>query len=255
MALVSEDLSESAPGLYRYALTLTRSKEDAEDLVSETLVRAIERQDSFRADSSLATWLHRIMHNLAVDNARKQREEPADVETLVREIETRWRDDSYTVDAEKVVLRAQDRSAVREALLRLPVVYRAAVVMHDMAGMSGREISQAQGVSLPAAKQRMRRGRMMLVSALASGAERTEALRGVPLNCWDARSQIGDYLDDLVSADTRGVLEAHLARCPTCPPLLAGIQASHETVSHLRDSDSVLPVGIAKRLLAFSAGE
>lgn len=251
----TDELSESAPGLYRYALTLTRNREDAEDLVSDTLVRALERQESFREDSSLATWLHRIMHNLAVDKARRRREEPEDVETVAREIEARWRDDSYTVDAEKVALRAQDSSEVREALLRLPVDYRAAVVMHDMAGMSGREISEAQGVSLPAAKQRMRRGRMMLVSALASGAERREALKGVPLNCWDARGQIGDYLDDLVSPETRAVLEAHLARCPTCPPLLSGIQASSEAVSDLRDSDSVLPAGIARRLLAFSAEE
>ena len=53
-----------------------------------------------------------------------------------------------------------------------------------------KDIAKAQGVELPAAKQRLRRGRMMLVTALAAGGERRAALRGVPLRCWEARGRV-----------------------------------------------------------------
>ena len=71
--------------------TVTRDLQQSEDLVQETVVRALERADSYRGDAALATWLHRILHNLAVDRARRDREIP--VEDLAEAVEQRWRDD------------------------------------------------------------------------------------------------------------------------------------------------------------------
>ena len=70
-----------------------------------------------------------------------------------------------------------------------PIKFRALI-------LTAAAVAEVQQVSLPAAKQRIRRGRAMLVSALARGVERRAALAGVPLNCWDARSRIDDYLAD-----------------------------------------------------------
>lgn len=244
---LSAALPAQMPGLLRFARTLTRDPAHAEDLVQETLARALQRSDGFRGESSLATWLHRIMHNLAVDSARRDREDPREDMSAV--VEARWREDSYTVDSATVVTRAEERDELREALTHLPLAYRAAVVLHDAEGMTVREIGQIQGVSLAAAKQRLRRGRMMLVSELASGAERRESLRGVPLRCWEARQHISDYLDgDLPAASARRV-ERHLQTCPTCPPLYAALvgttQALHATS---RDPDTVVPPSLARRL-------
>lgn len=175
---LSTRLADQIPGLLRYARSLTRDDAVAEDLVSDTLVRALERADTFE-DTGLATWLHRILHNLAVDRFRRQREFAAD--DVVERVERDWRDDAYTVDAAPVVARAESAAELRDALVRLPFDYRTVVVLHDAHGLTNAQIAQIQGVSLPAAKQRLRRGRMMLVSSLASGAERREALKGVPL--------------------------------------------------------------------------
>lgn len=246
------DLTDSIVGLYRYALTLTASDADAEDLVSATLVRAMEKQASFQGVSSVATWLHRIMHNLAVDHARRAREYPQDPEVLALAAEQRWRRDDYCVDAEVVALRSLDIDQLREALLRVPVTYRSALVMHDMLGLTGREVSETLEIGLPAAKQRIRRGRMMLVSSLAAGAEREAALEGVPLDCWSARSRIDDYLDHETDSATNSALESHLASCPTCPPLLRSIVTTQAAVSDLRDDDSVLPEALAERLRSFA---
>jgi RNA polymerase sigma-70 factor, ECF subfamily len=249
---VSVLLPAEVPGLYRFALTLAPDRQHAEDLVQDTVIRALERADSFRQDASLGTWLRRILHNLAVDQARSRREVP--VEDLVAEVEARWNDDSYTVDAAIVVARAETREELDDALIRLPIIYRAAVVLHDAEGLTVREIADVQQIALPAAKQRLRRGRMMLVDELARGAQRREALKGVPLRCGDARARVSDYLDGEVDQATARALEQHLRDCPTCPPLVAGLvgttKALRGSAGSLRDPDSVLPPELAARVSA-----
>ncbi|HQZ86560.1 MAG TPA: zf-HC2 domain-containing protein, partial [Actinomycetota bacterium] len=121
-----------------------------------------------------------------------------------------------------------------------------------------REVAEISEVALPAAKQRLRRGRMMLVSALAEGTERRESLRGVPLSCWAARSRVSDYIDDELDSGARRAVEGHLASCPTCPALYYSLVAARTALQHggggpadaslERDSDAVIPPVIAARL-------
>lgn len=252
VALVVPDLrmrlADEVPGLLRYALTLVRDPQLAEDLVQDTVVRALQSADSFREESSLTTWLHRILHNCAVDQVRRRREDPSD--DLEREVEAKWRADDYTVDAATVVERAEVREELLDALVRLPVIYRAAVVLHDMEGMTMRAVAEVQGIGLPAAKQRLRRGRMMAVSALAHGHERAVARQGVPMPCWDARSRVSDFLDDELGPEDRQLVARHLKSCPTCPPLYAGLVGVRAAMGTLRDSDAVVEAGLADRIQA-----
>jgi len=253
-------LPAELPGLLRFARSLTRDRQQAEDVVHDTVVRALERADSFREDSSLGTWLHRILHNLAVDQVRRTREVPTD--DVAEQVEANWRDDTYSVDAAEVVARAETRAELEDALIRLPVIYRSAVVLHDAEGLTVAEIADLTDVALPAAKQRLRRGRMMLVSALAAGAERRARLDGVPLACWDARYHVGDYLDGALDDATSRLLERHLGSCPTCPPLYASLVGVTQAVGRIReprdgvprDPDTVVPEGIVRQITGRSTG-
>ncbi|MGF1663059.1 MAG: sigma-70 family RNA polymerase sigma factor [Kineosporiaceae bacterium] len=229
--------------LVRFARGLTRDGAAAEDLVQEALARAWEHRDGYRGAAGMRTWLHRIVHNLAVDRARR-----GGREVVVAEVEDRWRDDGYTVDAATVVARAETRAELEDALVRLPVIYRAVLVLHDVEGMTVRAIADLLDVSLPAAKQRLRRARMMLVTALATGAERRHALRGVPLSCWDARRLVSDYLDGELTAVRAATVERHLATCPTCPPLYAALVGATGALGSLRDPDTVVPEVVAERI-------
>lgn len=235
-------VAEHAPALYRFARHLVRDPDEAEDLVQETFLRAYRARRRFRGDAPVRVWLRRILHNLAVDRARRDREIPAG------EIEERWMDDAYTVDAEAVVERAERREELEDALVRLPFIYRSAVLLHDVEGWTVERIAETLGIGVPAAKQRLRRGRMMLVSALASGHERRAALKGIPLRCWDARRKVSEYLDGGLSASERAALEAHLARCPTCPPLYACLAGVCERLGGMRDPDTVIPPDLAERV-------
>ena len=87
----------------------------------------------------------------------------------------------------------------------------------------------------------------MLVDALAQGRERRDALRGVPLRCWDARSKVSDYLDDGLPSSDRVLVEGHLEACPTCPPLYAGLVGTRAALGALRDADAVVPPALADR--------
>lgn len=70
------------------------------------------------------------------------------------------------------------------------------------------------------------------------------------MRCWDARQHVSDYLDGTLDAGTARSVEAHLERCPTCPPLYAALVGTRDAVGALRDADAVVPPGLAARLLA-----
>jgi RNA polymerase sigma-70 factor (ECF subfamily) len=246
--LLRDHLVSEVPGLLRYARTLVSAPADAEDLVQDTVVKALENASSFRGDSSLATWLHRLLHNLAIDRSQRRRDHPlADAEEVAQGIELLWRDETYTVDAARVLERVEVRESLQDALLRLPLIYRSALALHDAEGLTMSEVANIQGVALPAAKQRLRRGRMMLVSELALGAQHVDG-HDVPLRCWDARSRVSDYLDAELSSRDRRLLEQHLSHCPTCPPLYASLVGTRVMFERRRDPDEVVPATLAERI-------
>lgn len=235
-------LSERGPALVRFARSITRDHHAAEDLAQEAIIRAYERRDELAEVRDLDAWLRRVVHNLAIDRTRRDRE------FAVEAVEERWMSDEYTVDTEAVVAAAETRVEIEDALVRLPAIYRMAVVLHDIEGLTVREIAELAEVDLPAAKQRLRRGRMMMVTALAEGHERRVALRGVPLRCWDARSRVSDYLDGEVDDQTAAMLERHLETCPTCPPLVAALVGVRDRLGSLRDPDTVVDADLARRI-------
>ena len=240
-------LPQHTESLYRYVRSISRDAATAEDLVQETMARALEKAHTLKSPGALRPWLFRIAHNTTVDHYRRSREEPSD--DLALEVERRWHDDDYTVDAAVVVTRTETAEEVRDALVRIPVAYRSVVVLHDAEGWTAREIAEVMELSLPATKQRLRRGRMMLVSAMARGHERRIATAAVPLRCWDARQHVSAYLDGELPRGTASAVERHLASCPTCPPLYASLVSVRDAMAvGLQDPDSVVPDALAERI-------
>lgn len=242
-ALDGDAVAEALAELYPFALSLTRQPDAAADLLQDAYVRAMERAGQFQGTGPLGAWLRRIVHHLAIDRGRRSARE-----LLVDEVEERWHDDAYTVDAAVVAERAATLDELEDALVRLPFIYRSAVILHDVEGWTVREIADVHQLELPAAKARLRRGRMMLVSALAEGDERRAQLEGVPMRCWDARQHVSEYLNGDLDEDTAATVERHLVTCPTCPPLVASLVGVRDTLGGLRDPDSVIPPDLAARL-------
>ena len=247
MSFEPDELNPHLESLYRYALGVTHDPDLAADVAQDTIVRALERRDQYRSEAPLGHWLIRIAHNLIVDRARRAKHE-----LLVDDVEDSWRDDTYTVDAEAVVQRAATRAELLDALARLPSIYRSAVVLHDVEGLRVADVAEIHDLSLPAAKQRLRRGRMAMVSALATGHRRRVATKGVPMPCWDARQHVSDYLNGDLDQPTAAMVESHLASCPTCPPLYAALVGVHGELGRLRDPDSVVDPTLERRIRAIT---
>ena len=243
---VREELPGTVPALLAYARMLAGDEQDARDLVQDTLVRALESADRFDGRSSLVGWLRRILHNRWIDLVRARREDPRD--DIVEVVEAAWREDDYTVDAAQVVERAESRDDLLDALAHMPAIYRTAVVLHDAHGLTGVEVARATGTTLPTAKQRIRRGRMMLVSQLSIAP--VGSRRGVPMRCWQARARVSDYLDGELDEAGARALEAHLAGCGTCPPLYAALVGTRDALAGAGapDPDSVVPADLAARI-------
>ncbi len=236
-------LAVELPGLVRLAVRLVHDSDQAEDCAQETIVGAWRRRDQLRDDAALAAWLRRSLVNRIVDRSRRHREE-LDVDA----VEADWRDDAYSVEPERVLERAELRDELQDALARLPVIYRMPVILHDALGWTAAEIADAMEIGLPAAKQRLRRGRMMLVSALAADDARRRASLQQPIRCWQARQHVSAYLDDELDQAKRALVEGHLATCPTCPPLYASLVGVRAQLGGLRDPDSVIEDALADRV-------
>lgn len=88
-----------------------------------------------------------------------------------------------------------------------------------------------------------------LVSELARGHERREALRGVPLRCWDGRALVSDLLDGDLAELQAARVARHLEGCPTCPRLCASLVAATSALHPRegRDPDTVIPPRVAAR--------
>ncbi len=237
-ALVAE-----LPRLVHLAARLVRDADLAEDCAQETIVGAWRRRDQLRDPSALTAWLRRSLVNRVIDRARASRDE-LDIDA----VEADWHDDHWSVAPDRVLERAELRDELEDALTRLPAVYRVAVLLHDAVGWTAAEIAAATGAGLPATKQRLRRGRMMLVSALAEDDARRRASEAQPLRCWRARRHVSGYLDGDLDEATKAAVEAHLETCPTCPPLYASLVGVRATLGGLRDPDSVVEDAIARRV-------
>lgn len=148
-------LSQLGP-LRRYALSLTRNREDAEDLVHDTLLRAIEREDQFRPGRDLRTWLLSILHNRFVDGLRARRTEAE-------------RDADFARTAITAMPGGQE-GALRLAELRrsfeaLPEEQRAALHLVAVEGLSYEEAAEALAIPQGTLVSRLSRARARLRAA------------------------------------------------------------------------------------------
>jgi RNA polymerase sigma-70 factor, ECF subfamily len=142
--------------LWAVALRTLGDREEAADALQDALLSAYRRAATFRGESAVTTWLHRVVVNACLDRVRRRAARP--VSPLpAREIADA-RDDHAATDT---------RLDVRAALDALPDYQRAALVLVDLHGMSVAEAAAVLGVAEGTVKSRCARGRAALVPLLA----------------------------------------------------------------------------------------
>ncbi len=162
-----QKVSETRRRAYTMALQLTRNPSDAEDLMQETFVKAWKGYDSYIAGRPFLNWLLRIMQRAYLDSLRRENPirkadslnsmiSPSDGE--VQELPIA--DSAPTPDQE--LLADEFRSELHASLAELPEVYRTAIVMCDLEGLSYSEIADVQRTTIGTVRSRIHRGRRLL---------------------------------------------------------------------------------------------
>ena len=151
--------------VFRLAQHITQNREDAEDVLQETFLKAYEHLPQFNGDSKFYTWVVRIAVNEALMKLRKRKwdktvwlDEPIDMgdDVVAREIAV-WEDNPeqrYSQDEMQEIL--------NKAINGLPPLYRSVFVLRDIEELSIEETAQALDLSIPAVKSRLLRARLQL---------------------------------------------------------------------------------------------
>lgn len=163
--------------IYQLAFRYLRNKEDAEEVTQDVLFKVYRNIGAFRGDAALSSWIYRITFNAAMSRLRtaQYRKSQDDDRPVVSadgdESIAAARDVADWSDmADERILRSQLRRRVFRAILALPAIYRAPVMLRDIQGMSTEEASAMLRVKDQTLKSRLHRGRLILRKQLADFA-------------------------------------------------------------------------------------
>lgn len=168
---------EHAGAIYGLGLRTCGSPDEAEDLVQETFLRAARAWGGFEGRSAARTWLYTIAVRACQRMRRRRSGEPRELESF-DELPPADEDSLVDVpdgDALDDIVREETRQAVEHAIDTLPMPFRIALVLKEIAGLSLAETGRVLGVKEATVKTRVHRGRMMLRAALAAGLPRRPA--------------------------------------------------------------------------------
>src|SRR6266705_5776749 len=156
--------------IFRLAQHITQNREDAEDVLQETFLKAYEHLDQFKGDSKFYTWIVRIAVNQALMKLRRRKtdktvslDETIDTgeDTITREIA------AWDESPEQQFSREELGGILDTAVRSLEPLYRSVFVLRDIEDLSTEETAEALGLSVPAVKSRLLRARLQLRERLS----------------------------------------------------------------------------------------
>lgn len=163
------------PRVYSLCLRMTNNAAEAEDVTQEAFLQVFRKLSTFRGDSALSTWLHRIAVNTVLMRFRKKSfmelslDEPsmknADAKPVRREYGTRDRRLAGSID----------RIALIQAIRGLPEGYRTVFLLHEVEGYEHREIAEFLGCSTGNSKSQLHKAKMRIRELLQEPRERNQS--------------------------------------------------------------------------------
>ena len=162
-------MEECVPALRRYASALLRDRQEADDLVHECLVRALDRLHTLRNDAEMRPWLFAILHNLHVSRARRRRArgQPLSIDTAAGQA-------LAAPPRQEEHLRVQD---VVRAVERLPEDHRAVLLLVAVEDLSYAEAARVLGVPVGTVMSRLARARERLRRDTEGGSSAEKRVR------------------------------------------------------------------------------
>jgi RNA polymerase sigma-70 factor, ECF subfamily len=152
--------------VYRFVRTFASDAAACEDALQDTFLAAWRSAKTFRAESSVRTWLLAIARNTALRQYRRRAGEPDRGDIVALDdlgVAAGW---GSEVDPEASAIRSEGRAAIARALAALDADDRRVLVLRDLEQMRGEEAASVLGVTLPALKSRLHRARLRFAAHL-----------------------------------------------------------------------------------------
>ncbi|MDI3533885.1 MAG: polymerase sigma-70 factor, subfamily [Thermosediminibacterales bacterium] len=160
--------------VFNIAYRMLGDYEEAGDVSQEVFLRIYKSIESFKGNSSLATWIYRVTTNMCIDQLRRKKgkqiyslDEP--IETDYGKLYPEAPDASDT--PEEQVLKKDVQKLIKKSLEKLPEEQRIVIVLRDIQGFSYNDIAEITGCSLGTVKSRINRGRKALKDIIESDGE------------------------------------------------------------------------------------
>lgn len=164
-------LEAQIPRLRRYARALTRDVNRADDLVQDTLLRALAKQDRWEPGTNLRAWLFTLMHNQYINDVRRSNREAGAID--IDEI-------SSGLQAVTDPTASRQLHEMERALARLAAEQREVILLVGLEGMSYEEAADILSLPIGTVRSRLSRGREVL-RRLLDMAEVTDAVAPPPV--------------------------------------------------------------------------
>lgn len=159
--------SEFRPRIFRYLCRMA-GEADAEDICQEVFVKVSNALSGFRGESSLSTWIYRIATNTAHDHIRSALSRHASLHTEISDADDALAGEAVINQVDSMLLpdtlliHKDMNDCIRGIVDSLPELYRSALVLSDLEGLTNSEIAGVLGISMDAVKIRLHRARTML---------------------------------------------------------------------------------------------
>jgi RNA polymerase sigma-70 factor (ECF subfamily) len=155
-------LGEYLNGLYSYALILSGDRSDAEDLVQQTCLRAVQAASRLRNGCNVKSWLFAILRNLWANQLRTKRIAPEIIEFNL----DKDRDSGTANDPHTTLVNNDEGERIRVAIQQLPVDLREIVVLRELEDLSYKQLAELLETPMGTVMARLARARQKLRSLL-----------------------------------------------------------------------------------------
>ena len=154
--------------VYRLVYGLTKSVQDAEEVVQETFLNVFRGLPSFKNESAPGSWIYRIAVNAALMRLRSRKRKPLlSIEDKKPGLDSLdeagvWPRSNWARRPDDGLLSKELVTHVADAIERLPEKYRLVLLLRDVEGQSNEEAAHALGLTLPTTKSRLHRARLFV---------------------------------------------------------------------------------------------
>lgn len=223
-AALEKLLAQYEPSIYRFGMRMCHQREDAREVLQDTMLAAARAMPGFRGDAALGTWLFQIARRVCMRRRRRRKGQPAELESLDAQLPSEAPLASDR-DPEEVTADHEVREALHQAIDALEPKYREVLLLRDVEGLSAEEVGATLNLSIAAVKSRLHRARVTVRERL------TPVLDGVPAQepprtaeCPDILTLMSKSLEGDIDHQVCSRLESHVASCERCKRACDGLR-------------------------------